>query len=72
MVMHMGRGGYAAMLLLIGGLLFALGILLLMVRLMMWLAWTASGAITVAGLVLLAIGALLAKPARGRRDEIEN
>jgi len=72
MVMRMGRGGYAAMLLLVGGLLFALGIGLLLVRLMMWLAWTASGAITVAGLILLLAGVLLAKPARGRRDEIEN
>jgi len=72
MVMHMGRGGYAAMMLFVGGLLFVLGVFLLLVRLMMWLAWEASGAITVAGLILLLAGVLLAKPARGHRDEIEN
>ena len=39
-----------------GGLLLALGILLLLVRLLMLLAWFAAGAVALAGLIMLLAG----------------
>jgi hypothetical protein len=39
-----------------GGLLLALGILLLLVRLLMLLAWYAAGAVALAGVVMLLAG----------------
>jgi len=47
-----------------GSFCFVLGVLLLLVKLLMALAWYASGAILLAGLVLILIGWLLG----GRRS----
>jgi hypothetical protein len=52
------------MLVMAGSMLLGLGILLLLVKLLMTVAWYASGAIALSGVVLLAVGFLLG----GRRD----
>lgn len=49
-----------------GGLLLALGILLLLVRLLMLLAWYAAGAVALAGLIILLAGIVWEDLRRGR------
>lgn len=49
-----------------GGLLLALGILLLLVRLLMLLAWFAAGAVALAGLIILLAGIVWEDLRRGR------
>ena len=54
--MDLPRRQLARMMVVGGSVCLALGILLLLVKLLIALAWYASGAIMLAGLVLLAIG----------------
>jgi len=49
-----------------GGLLLALGILLLLVRLLVLLAWYAAGAVALAGLIVLLAGIVWEDLRRGR------
>jgi hypothetical protein len=49
-----------------GGLLLALGILLLLVRLLVLLAWYAAGAVALAGLIILLAGIVWEDLRRGR------
>lgn len=57
--MGLNRLMYSRMLTGAGSALLGLGILLLLVKLLIALAWFASGAIALAGLVLLGVGYLL-------------
>jgi len=57
--MKSDRLAFSRMLVLSGGALLGLGIVLLLVKLLMAVAWYASGAIALSGLALLLIGYLL-------------
>ena len=50
-----------------GGLLLALGILLLLVRLLVLLAWYAAGAVALAGVIMLLAGIVWEDLHRGRK-----
>ena len=57
--MNSNRLAFSRMLVVTGSMLLGLGVLLLLVKVLMALAWYASGAIALSGLVLLVIGYLL-------------
>ena len=54
--MNLNRWMLSRTLVAFGGLALGLGVLLLLVKLVIALAWYASGAIALAGLILLAVG----------------
>lgn len=64
-------GSPAGKLVVFGGVVLALGLMLLVVKLIIFLAWYAAGIIALAGLILLAIGWLLSSK-RKDDDEIED
>ena len=70
--MRFSRNAHAAAFFFIGGAIFALGILLLLIKLVILLAWYAAGAIAVAGLALMMIGMALVLRRQPRKHEIEN
>ena len=70
--MRFTRNAYAASLFFLGGALFALGILLLLIKLMILLAWYAAGAIALAGLGLMVIGMAVSSWRPRRKYEVEN
>ena len=70
--MRFSRNAHAAAFFFIGGATFALGILLLLIKLVILLAWYAAGAIAVAGLALMMIGMALAPQRQPRKYEIKD
>ena len=64
--MNYARWQFSRTLMMAGSLLLGVGILLVLLKFLMALAWYASGAIAVAGLVVLAVG-WLAGGGRGLR-----
>ena len=65
--LHGRRRSVPAALKLWGGLLLALGILLLLVRLLVLLAWYAAGAVALAGAMMLLAGIVWQDIRRGRK-----
>ena len=72
MYKQFGFGGPIGKLFALGIVLLALGLLLLFVKLIIFLAWYAAGFIALAGLILLIIAWLLAGRKRDDSDEIED
>ena len=60
------RRSVPATLKLLGGLVLALGIVLLLIRLLMLLAWYAAGAVALVGLIMLLAGIVGEDLRRGR------
>ena len=65
--MRLARNVYAALSFFVGGAIFALGMLLLLIKLLVWLSWYVVGILTLAGLGMMVLGVALGSW-RGRRS----
>ncbi len=70
--MRITRNLYAAAFLFVGGGVFALGFLLLLVKLLVLVAWHAAWIIAASGLALMLVGVAVGSLGRGGGDEVQD